>query len=128
MSPSTGNAFPGSPALSPAASGPLAPLAALVSGNRCGHVPGAPRFALALPAAANPARPALIGKAIARLRQYYGTPRDGRWDALSQGERHARLERQLAAAGGADTEAGQQLARRLARWRQQRSERREALV
>lgn len=112
----------GPPALSPA------PLAAAAGGNRCGHVPGAPRFALALPAAANPARPALIGKAIARLRQYYDTPREGRWDDLSQGERHARLERQIEAAGGAGTEAGRRLAGRLARWRQQRSERREALI
>ena len=105
-----------------------APVAALPWGNRCGHLPGAPRFALALPPEANPARPALIGKAIERLRRYYDTPREGRWDALSQGERHARLARQMEAAGGAGTEAGRRLARRLARWRQQRSERREALI
>ena len=117
---SKGNFPPGLPA-------PTA-LAAAVGGNRCGHVPGAARFAVALPPDANPARPALIGKAIAKLRRYYDTPRDGRWDALSQGERHARLARQLAAAGGARTEAGRRLADRLARWRQQRSERREALV
>ena len=79
------------------------------------------------PEGANPARPALIGKAIAQLRRYYDSPRDGRWDELSQGERHARLERQIEAAG-AGSDEGRRLARRLARWRQQRSERREALV
>ena len=117
---STGNSPPGLPA--------LAPLAAAMGGNRCGHVPSAPRFTLALPPDANPARPALIVTAIAKLRRYYDTPRDGRWDALSQGERHARLARRLSAAGGAGTEAGRRLADRLTRWRQQRSERREALV
>ncbi|MBK8168653.1 MAG: hypothetical protein IPK64_22120 [bacterium] len=83
---------------------------------------------MTLPPEANPGRPALIGKAIGKLRQYYDTPREGRWDALSQGERHARLARQIGAAGGAGTEAGRRLAGRLARWRQQRSERREALI
>ena len=134
MSASTGNAFPDSPALSPAASGPRAPArpsaprAALVSGNRCEHAPAAPRFAVTLPEDANPARPALIAKAIAKACSYYRTPRDGRWDALSQGERYHRLERRIRAAGGPGTVAGRALARRLARWRQQRSERREALV
>ncbi len=134
MSASTGNAFPGSPALSPAASGPRAPArpsaprAVLVSGNRCEHAPAAPRFAVTLPEDANPARPALIAKAIAKACSYYRTPRDGRWDALSQGERYHRLERRIRAAGGPGTVAGRVLARRLARWRQQRSERREAVV
>ena len=105
-----------------------APLAAAVGGNRCGHRPDAPRFDVSLPEGANPARPAPIVKAIARVRDYYRSPRESRWDELSQGERHRRLERRLPAAGGADTEAGRALVRRLARWRQQRSERREALV
>ena len=104
------------------------PLAAAVGGNRCGHRPDAPRFAVSLPEDANPARPAPIAKAIARVQAYYRQPREGRWDELSQGERHRRLERRLPAAGGADTEAGRALVRRLARWRQQRSERREAVV
>ncbi|MBK8964142.1 MAG: hypothetical protein IPP10_15235 [Candidatus Competibacteraceae bacterium] len=103
------------------------PVALAVGGNRCGHVPSAPRFDVTPPEGANPARPALIGKAIAQLRRYYDSPRDGRWDELSQGERHARLERQIEAAG-AGSDEGRRLARRLARWRQQRSERREALV
>ena len=102
-------------------------MALAVGGNRCGHVPSAPRFDVTPPEGANPARPALIGKAIAQLRRYYDSPRDGRWDELSQGERHARLERQIEAAG-AGSDEGRRLARRLARWRQQRSERREALV
>jgi len=103
--------------------------AALGPNNRCGHVPSAPRFDLVtLPEDANHARPALIGKAIAKLQEYYGAPREARWDPLSQGERHHRLERAIEAAGGPDTEAGRPLAARLARWRQQRSERREAVV
>ena len=45
---------------------------AAASGNRCGHVPGAPRFdRVNLPEDANHARPALIGKAIAK-RCHYG--------------------------------------------------------
>jgi DNA-binding Lrp family transcriptional regulator len=117
----------------PDACGPPVPptrvTAALGPGNRCGHVPSAPRFDLVtLPEDANPARPELIGKAIAKLQEYYGAPREERWDPLSQGERHHRLERAIAAAGGPDTEAGRPLAARLARWRQQRSERREAVV
>ncbi|MGB2970842.1 MAG: hypothetical protein WBD29_00550, partial [Candidatus Competibacter sp.] len=61
------------------------PVALAVGGNRCGHVPSAPRFDVTPPEGANPARPALIGKAIAQLRRYYDSPRDGRWDELSQG-------------------------------------------
>lgn len=106
-----------------------ASLAAALGGNRCGHSPSAPRFELVtLPADANHARPALIGKAQAQLQRYYRSPHEGRWDVLSQGERRQRLERQLQAVGGAETDAGRQLLQRLARWRQQRSERREALV
>ena len=102
---------------------------AVSSGNRCGHVPDAPRFDLLnLPADANPARPVLIARASAKLQAYYGSPREARWDPLSQGERHHRLERALEAAGGPATPAGQKLAARLARWRQQRSERREAVT
>lgn len=102
---------------------------AAASGNRCGHVPGAPRFdRVNLPEDANHARPALIGKAIAKLRDYYQSPRETRWDELSQGERQQRLERQIQAVGGPDTSAGRALTARLARWRQQRSERREAVV
>ena len=117
---------------SAAAAAPLHRLAAAIAaarGNRCGHVPGAPRFDLLnLPADANPARPVLIARAIAKLQAYYGSPREARWDPLSQGERHHRLERALEAAGGPATPEGQKLAARLARWRQQRSERREAVV
>ena len=102
---------------------------AAATGNRCGHVPSAPRFHLLnLPEDANHARPLLINQALLQLRAYYGSPREARWDPLSQGERHVRLERALAAAGGPDTEEGRRLAARLARWRQQRSERREAVV
>ena len=103
--------------------------AALGPGNRCGHVPSAPRFdRVSLPEGANHARPELILKAIDKLQEYYGSPREERWDPLSQGERHRRLERAIEAAGGPDTEAGRPLAARLNRWRQQRSERREAVV
>lgn len=111
----------------PSARGRLA--LAVSSGNRCGHVPSAPRFDLVhLPEGANPARPALIHKAIAKLRDYYQAPREARWDVLSQSERHGRLTQRLAAAGGPQTSTGQRLLTRLARWRQQRSERREAVV
>ena len=107
----------------------LAAAVAAATGNRCGHVPSAPRFHLLnLPEDANHARPLLINQALLQLRAYYGSPREARWDPLSQGERHVRLERALAAAGGPDTEEGRRLAARLARWRQQRSERREAVV
>lgn len=107
----------------------LAGAVAAATGNRCGHSPTRPRFDLVtLPEDANHARPALIGQAIAKLQLYYGSPREERWDPLSQGERHHRLERQIEAAGGPDTEAGRPLAARLHRWRQQRSERREAVV
>jgi DNA-binding Lrp family transcriptional regulator len=107
----------------------LAGAVAAATGNRCGHSPTRPRFDLVtLPEDANHARPALIGQAIAKLQLYYGSPREERWDPLSQGERHHRLERQIEAAGGPDTEAGRPLADRLNRWRQQRSERREAVV
>ncbi|MBK8183260.1 MAG: hypothetical protein IPK63_10355 [Candidatus Competibacteraceae bacterium] len=100
-----------------------------VGGNRCGHQPTAPRFHhIHLPADANPARPALIIKAIHQLWHYYQTPRDACWDPLSQGERHQHLNRQLAAAGGPATDTGQVLRAKLARWRQQRSERRESLI
>ena len=107
----------------------LAVAVAAATGNRCGHVPSAPRFDLLnLPENANHARPVLIGQAMLKLKAYYDSPREARWDELSQGERHHRLERQIAAAGGPDTEAGRKLAARLARWRQQRSERREAVT
>ena len=118
---------PSAAALPPASR--LAAAVAVATGNRCGHVPSAPRFHLLnLPENANPARPVLIGQALLQLRAYYATPREARWDPLSQGERHVRLERALAAAGGPTTEEGRKLAARLARWRQQRSERREAVV
>ncbi len=107
----------------------LAAAVAAATGNRCGHCPSAPRFnLLKLPEDANHARPALIGQAVAQLKAYYDAPREARWDELSQGERHRRLERAIAAAGGPDTEEGRPLAARLARWRQQRSERREAVT
>ena len=107
----------------------LAAAVAAATGNRCGHVPSAPRFHLLnLPEDANHARPLLINQALLQLRAYYGSPREARWDPLSQGERHVRLERAIAAAGGPATEEGRKLAARLARWRQQRSERREAVV
>ncbi|MBK7542601.1 MAG: hypothetical protein IPI57_12645 [Candidatus Competibacteraceae bacterium] len=83
---------------------------------------------MSLPDGTNHTRPAPITKAIARVQTYYRQPRENRWDELSQGERHHRLERQLPAVGGTDTAAGRALVKRLARWRQQRSERREALV
>ncbi len=102
---------------------------AVATGNRCGHLPSAPRFDLVnLPENANHARPALIGKAIAKVRAYYASPREARWDSLSQGERQHRLARQIRAVGGSDTPAGRRLAARQARWRQQRSERREAVT
>ena len=102
---------------------------AAATGNRCGHCPSAPRFHLLnLPEDANHARPVLIGQAMLKLKAYYDSPREARWDELSQGERHHRLERAIAAAGGPDTEEGRKLAARLARWRQQRSERREAVT
>ncbi|MBK8185616.1 MAG: hypothetical protein IPK63_23075 [Candidatus Competibacteraceae bacterium] len=81
-----------------------------------------------LPEDANHVRPALIAKAIAKVVAYYAHSRETCWDDLSQGERQRRLQRQIRAAGGPDSDAGRPLARRLARWRQQRSERREALV
>lgn len=100
-----------------------------VCGNRCGHNPAVPCFQqVALPPDANHARPALISKAIGKAQGYYDTPREGRWDRLSQSERQRRLERQLHTVGGPDTAAGRPLAMRLAHWRQQRSERREALI
>lgn len=109
--------------------GRLAAAVAVATGNRCGHVPNAPRFHLLnLPEDANHARPLLINQALLQLPAYYGSPREARWDPLSQGERHVRLERAIAAAGGPTTEEGRRLAARLARWRQQRSERREAVV
>lgn len=98
-------------------------------GNRCGHTPATPCFhRLHLPTDANPARPVILTKAVAKLLQYYQHPREGCWDRLSQGERHYRLERQITAVGGLQTAAGQHLQARLIRWRQQRSERREAVV
>ena len=98
------------------------------SGNRCGHAPASPRFHLVhLPETANPARPTLILQAVARARAYYAAPRDGRWDPLSQSERRHRLKRR-ADATPADTPEGHALAQRFLRWRQQRSERREAVV
>ena len=125
----TGSPAPAVPYGPPSPPTRLAAAIAVARGNRCGHVPGAPRFDLLnLPADANPARPVLIARAIAKLQAYYGSPREARWDPLSQGERHHRLERQIAAAGGPATPEGQKLAARLARWRQQRSERREAVV
>ena len=122
--------------LRPASSAVSVPLAASTPlkrvyavGNRCGHTPMVPCFHLLhLPTDANPARPAVIAKAVAKLRQYYQNPRDGCWDALSQGERHHRLEQQIAAVGGLETLAGQKLHAKLIRWRQQRSERREAVI
>ena len=132
---------PGSPELRPtgasAPAGDCCPpspptrlaVAVLSGGNRCGHVPSAPRFNLLnLPEDANHARPVLIGQARAKLQAYYASSREGRWDPLSQGERHYRLERAIAAAGGPETEEGRKLVARLARWRQQRSERREAVT
>ena len=108
---------------------PVAAAVAAATGNRCGHCPSAPRFDLLnLPEDANHARPVLIGQAMLKLKAYYDSPREARWDELSQGERHHRLERAIAAAGGPDTEEGRKLAARLARWRQQRSERREAVT
>ncbi len=113
-------------ALTPPA--PPPPLAAL-AGNRCGHNPALPRLdRVTLPADANHARPTLITKAIARVVAYYAHPREACWDDLSQNERRRRLERQLQAAGGPDSDAGRPLAAQLAHWRQQRSERREGLV
>lgn len=134
MSPSTGSALPGLPAPQPAVPGPRAPallpapLPVLVSGNRCGHAPGVLRFAITLPTDSNHARPGVLLKASARIQDYYHRPREGRWDQLSQGERQGRLARQAAGAtqgsGSSEPAAGG----RLARWRQQRSERREALI
>ena len=125
--PSTGAAAPAAGCGPPP--GRLAAAVASATGNRCGHVPSAPRFdRLNLPEDANHARPVLIGQAMLKLKAYYESSREARWDPLSQNERHGRLERQIAAAGGPDTEAGRPLAARLARWRQQRSERREAVT
>lgn len=105
------------------------PLISGAGGNRCGHLPTTPCFHLLhLPTDANPARPVLLTKAVAKLRQYYQSPREGCWDPLSQSERHYRLERQITAAGGVASAIGQRLHERLVRWRQQRSERREAVI
>lgn len=103
-------------------------LAAALGGNRCGHLPRAPRFhLLQLPEAANQARPAPILKAVARLREYYTSPRESRWDALSQTERWCRHARQRSMAGD-DPAPAPDLPFDRNRWRQQRSERREAVV
>ena len=108
---------------------PSSNLAQVLGGNRCGHQPTAPRFHhIHLPEDANHARPALITKAITKVAAYYTHPREARWDELSQNERRWRLERQLQAAGGPDSDAGRPLAAQLAHWRQQRSERREGVV
>lgn len=111
------------------APGILAPVTtACALGNRCGHVPSVLRYhLLQLPQEANKARPALIAKAIARARHYFLNPRDPDWDALSQSERRHRLTRQIAAVGP-KTCHGQALEARALKWRQQRSERREALI
>lgn len=102
--------------------------AACASGNRCGHERSVLRFHLLhLPSEANPARPALITKAIGKVRHYFLNPRDPAWDVLSQSERQHRLARQIAALGP-KTPQGQRLEARSLRWRQQRSERREALI
>ena len=127
--PPTGASAPAAASCPPSPPGRLAAAVAGASGNRCGHVPSAPRFdRINLPEDANHARPILIGQAMLKLKAYYDSPREARWDELSQGERHVRLERAIAAAGGPDTEEGRPLAARLARWRQQRSERREAVT
>lgn len=103
-------------------------MAACAFGNRCGHDRSVLRFHLLhLPQEANPARPALIAKAIAKVRHYFLNPRDPTWDVLSQSERQHRLARQIAAIGP-KTAQGQRLEARSLRWRQQRSERREALI
>jgi DNA-binding Lrp family transcriptional regulator len=135
MSPASLDPRPPDASAPAAASCPPSPpsrLAAAVAGaggNRCGHVPGAPRFdRINLPEDANHARPVLIGQANAKLQAYYAASREGRWDPLSQGERHYRLERAIEAAGGPETDEGRTLVARLARWRQQRSERREAVT
>lgn len=111
---------------------PQRSLVAAVGGNRCGHLPSAPQFhQVHLPEDANPFRPLVIRKAIVQVDVYYYHVRQQRWDALSQSERHARIRRQLhdqAAQNERDPAAREALAQRLARWRQPRSERREAVV
>ena len=105
------------------------PLTVAVGGNRCGHDPSAPRFhLLRLPDDANPARPVPILKLATKIRAYYHTPRDGRWDLLSQGERQQRWQQRLHAGGDDKTPSSQTQHAKWQRWRQQRSERREALV
>lgn len=108
---------------------PPAPVtAACAFGNRCGHDRSVLRFHLLhLPQEANPARPALIAKAIAKVRHYFLNPRDPTWDVVSQSERQHRLACQINALGP-KTAQGQLLEARALRWRQQRSERREALI
>ena len=114
---------------SPSQPTPPAPVTtACAFGNRCGHDRSVLRFHLLhLPSEANPARPALITKAIGKVRHYFLNPRDPAWDVLSQSERQHRLARQIAAIGP-KTPQGQRLEARSLRWRQQRSERREALI
>jgi hypothetical protein len=104
-------------------------LTVAVGGNRCGHDPAAPRFhLLQLPEDANTARPALIIKLATKIRAYYHTAREGRWDALSQGERQHRWTQRIHTVGGDKTLQDQTLCAQWKRWRQQRSERRESLV
>ena len=102
------------------------PIYSFAGGNRCGPVPGTPRFELInRPEDAHPARPVLISRATAKFQAYYyDSPREARWDRLRQGERHYGLERCLEAAGGPDTEEGRILAARRVRWHPQRGERR----
>ncbi len=118
---------PASPPISPSFA--PHPLTVAVSGNRCGHNPTAPRFHLLhLPDDANPARPVPILKLATKIRAYYHTSREGRWYLLSQGERQQRWQQRLHAGGSDKTPKGQTLHAKWQRWRQQRSERREALV
>ena len=103
--------------------------AAVAFGNRCGHVPSAPRFHLLnLPEDANPARPAVISQAMAQLERYYATSHEARWDPLSQGERQRRRARKMAEVSDPPPGDGGKAADRRDDWRQQRSERREAVT
>lgn len=99
------------------------------SGNRCGHQPAAPRiYGITPPEGRNPHRPDLIEKARARLPDYYLKPLEDRWDDISQTERRQRVGKRIAAVGGPDTPAGRALEAKFKSWRQQRSERREAIT
>lgn len=132
MSPGCTPPCPPAAAAPPGGDAPSPPrrgAAAVAFGNRCGHIPSAPRFQLLnLPEDANPARPAVISQAIAQLERYYDTSREARWDPLSQGERQRRWARKIAAVGDPPPGDGGKAAPHRADWRQQRSERREAVT